>query len=193
MIIFNSGAISKENFYDRAKVTRTANEMLRRRDILCPLCGGELTVHSSHQRHCIDDNGQRHDGWIVQVHCSACNKYPSLIPDFIMPYKHYKTAVIEAAIRASEEGCLGLSSCPADESTVRRWANQFKVRGALAVGWLLSILFVVYERHISILEQQNMSLLQRLYYLMQQMPVSEFGELISRVNFVLTRHNYGFL
>jgi len=172
---------------------QTAKEMLRRGYILCPLCGGVLRVHGSYKRHCKDESGQRHDGWVAQVHCSACNTYPSLIPDFIMPYKHYKSAVIETAIKESEEGCLGLSSCPADESTIRRWANQFKVRGAMAVGWLLAILFVVYGRHINILEQQNLSLSKRLAYLMRQMPVPEFGGLISRVNYVLTRHNYGFL
>ena len=171
----------------------SANEMLHCGDTLCQLCGGALTVHGSYKRHCKDEYGHRHDGWIAQAHCKACDTYPSLIPDFIMPYKHYMADVIEATISASEEGCLGLSSCPADESTIRRWSNQFKERGALAIGWFLSILFAVYGQHVSILEQQNMSLYKRLAYLMLKMPVPKFGGLIGRANFVLTRHNCGFL
>jgi hypothetical protein len=172
---------------------RTANEMLNRGDILCPLCGGAFAVHGSYKRHCKDGFDQRHDGWIAQVHCSACNKYPSLIPDFIMPYKHYKAEVIEAVIIESEEGCLDLSSCPADESTMRRWANQFKERGARAAGWLLAILFVVYRYHVNILEYQNKALLKRLAYLTHQLGLPETFGIIGRVNFVLTRHNCGFL
>jgi len=193
LIIFNSKPICKENFYDRAGVLRTANGMVLRGDVLCPHCHGPLTVHGSYTRHLRDEFRQRHDGWIVQVHCSACNTYPSLTPDFIMPYKHYMAEVIEAAIIESEEGCLSLSSCPADDSTMRRWVNQFNEHGARAAGWLLALLFEVCGCLVGTLQQQNMGLLKRLDYLTQQFSVPKTGGIIGRVNIVITRYDRGFL
>jgi len=193
LIILNSGTISKENFYNRALVVQVVTEIVRRGDVLCPACHGFFKVHGSYERHLKDELGGRHDGWVAQVHCQTCNKYPSLAPDFVMPYKHYMGAVIEAVLIASEENDQGSSFCPADDSTMQRWVNQFRERGARAAGWLLSILFMVYGQFISALDQQNMSLLKRLAYLTQQFPVSETGVIIGRVNIILTRHGRGFL
>jgi hypothetical protein len=140
-----------------------------------------------------DALGNRHDGWVVQVHCVTCNKYHSLAPNFIMPYKHYMSEVIEAAIKESEEGGNGLSDCPADDSTMRRWVNQFAERGALAADWLSSVLYVVYGCLANILEQQNMGALKRLAHLVRQIPIPETGGIIGKANIILTRYDHGFL
>jgi hypothetical protein len=129
---------------------------------------------------------------VAQGHCVACDKYPALIPNFLMPHKHYEAAVIERAIKYSEDG-EGLSDCPADESTMRRWINQFKGRGALAVGWLLSALFTIYGRRISAMELQNRGLLKQLARLLREYPVPESGPIIGSANIILTMHNCGFL
>jgi uncharacterized C2H2 Zn-finger protein len=183
----------KKNFYDRAEVLLTAAKVLCRDNILCPICGRPLSLHGSYKRHVKDGYGQRHDGWVAQLHCSACNTYPALIPNFIMPYKHYKVEVIEAVIVESEEDGLELSSCPADTSTIRRWVNQFEKRGVVAIGWLASILFSLFGRHVNIMEQQNKSLLGHLAYLLHQIHIPEAGEVIARANIVLTRYDHGFL
>ncbi|MCL1855804.1 MAG: DUF6431 domain-containing protein [Clostridia bacterium] len=172
----------------------TVEELVRRCVVICPLCGGPLTVHCCYRRHIRDGNGSRHDGWIAQGKCETCKKYPSLIPEFIMPYKHFEAAVIEAAIwEVEEKGDLGLSSCPADESTIRRWIHQFGERGAQAVGWLLSILYAVYDERIGALELQNKGLLKQLARLAREIPAPETDGTISRVNIILTSHNAGFL
>jgi hypothetical protein len=193
LIIYNSGPISKENFYDRAGVMETARKMVCFGYILCPKCYWKLVLHCSYGRHVKDSLGKRHDGWVAQGHCVNCNSYPSIIPDFIMPYKHYMGEVIEAVIMVQEEGGQSLSDCHADETTIRRWHNQFKERGMLAAGWLLALLFNVYGCFVSVLEQQNMGPLKRLAYLVQQIPAPETSGVIGRVNIVITRHNCGFL
>jgi hypothetical protein len=168
--------------------------MVMRGTVVCPLCNGVLKIHGSYWRHIHDANNEIHEGWVAQGHCEACKIYPSLIPDFIMPYKHYEAAVIEAAIsKVEEEGGLRLNESPADDSTIRRWVKEFKERGALAAGRLLSILYAVYERHISALEIQNLSLMKQLARLMREMPAPETGGVIGRVNIILTRYNSGFL
>jgi hypothetical protein len=101
--------------------------------------------------------------------------------------------VIEAAIIASEGNNPDSSGCPADDSTIRRWENQFKERGKLAAGFLLSILFDLCRVFVSILEQQNKSLLKRLAYIREQIPIPGTGGIISNVNLVLTRYGCGFL
>ena len=184
----------KANFYDRVLVVQTVERMLRFGKALCARCGGPLAVHDCYPRHILDENGERHDGWIVQGHCSACKKYPALIPDFIMPYKHYEAAVIESAIsKVEEEGRIRLGDCPAAGSTVWRWVNQFEERGALAVWCLLAILYTVYGLHISALELIDQGLLKKLVRLARKFPVPDTCGVIGRVNTILTRHNSGFL
>ena len=194
LIILCMGPMCKENFYDRYLVVQTVERMLRLGKALCARCGGPMTVHDCYPRHILDEYGARHDGWIVQGCCGACKKYPSLIPDFIMPYKHYETAVIEAAIlKVEEEGGLRLIDCPAAGSTVWRWVNQFEERGALAVGCLLAILYTVYGLHISALELVDQGLLKQLARLTRKFPNPGTGCVIGEVNIILTRHNSGFL
>jgi hypothetical protein len=109
-----------------------------------------------------------------------------------MPYKHYKAEVIEKVIFEADAKEV-LSDCPADDTTMRRWVNQFKERGALAVGWLLSALFTLCNCHISAVELHNKSLLKQLALLLQEWQIPESGGIIGRANIILTMYNYGFL
>jgi len=161
---------------------------------VCPDCNGRLKTHSCYSRHFRDENGKRYYGWVAQVHCADCDIYPALIPDFLMPHKHYEASVIEAEIERCERGGSPRSSgCQADESTVRSWVSQFRERGAHAVGWLTSTLLDVYERHISAVETLNKGLLDQLRRLAREFPVPADGSVIGNVNIILTRYNHGFL
>ena len=195
MIVWFSGGICKANFYDRAEVLHTAGELVRSGAVLCPLCYGLYKVHGCYQRHCLNENGDRYYGWVAQGRCDACKKYPAILPDFIMPHKHYKTEVIEGVIAASEAGQIieGFGGCAADVSTMRRWVKQFRKRGADAVGWLLSMLLTVYEHHVGLLELRNKTLLEQLARLLYEYQSPESGGIIGKVNILLTMHNCGFL
>jgi len=112
-----------------------------------------------------------------------------------MPYKHFKAEVIEAVIADSEGGknYENFGDRAADISTMRRWVRQFKVRGALAVGWLVSILLTVYELQIGSLDLRNRTLLKQLTRLLQKFTCPKSGGIIGRINFILTTQNCGFL
>jgi len=111
-----------------------------------------------------------------------------------MPHKHYEGMVIETAISDREEkGKRSISSCPADESTIWQWVKQFKERGACAVGWLLSKLIALYDKHISILALKNKELLKQLARLVEEFPIVGTGGIIGNANVILTMYNCGFL
>jgi len=195
LIVWDSGETCKENFYDKIEVLRTVTKLVQCGKALCALCMGLLNIHGCYPRHFNDEKGERHDGWIVQLHCDFCEKYHSLIPDFIMPYKHYKTVVIESVIAEYENGynIEDLDGCAADISTMRRWVRQFKERGALAVGWLLSILLSLYNQRISLLKLQNKAILKQLARLLCEFQLPKTNSIIGRVNIILTTQNCGFL
>jgi hypothetical protein len=171
---------------------QAAKEVPKGRKVLCPLCREPLSLHGCYRRHYLDDAGKHHYGWVAQGHCSACNVYPSLLPHFLMPYKHYEAVVIEGVIFDAEENGK-TSNCPADESTMRRWMNQFKVRGAQATGWLLSALLTIFERIVSAVELRNKSLLAQLARLVREYPVPQSDSIICMANIVLTMYNFGFI
>ena len=174
---------------------RTVTKLVRCGKVLCVLCMGLLNIHYCYSRHFVDENGERHDGWVAQGHCAACNKYPSLIPSFLLPYKHYKAVIIESVITEYENGnnVEYLAGYTADASTMRRWVKQFKERGARSVGWLLSVLLLLYNRRISLLKLQNMTLLKQLALLIYEFQLPKTGGIIGRVNIILTTQNCGFL
>jgi len=195
LIIWQSEETYKTIFSNRSEVERTARELVRRGVVLCALCGGLLKYHRSYPRHIQDAESKRENGWVAQAHCAGCNKYPALIPEFIMPYKHYEAKVIESVIAASEKGANVeyLGGCAAEVSTMRRWVRQFKRRGAQAVGWLLSILSDLYNRHVSSLMLQNRTLLKQLARLLREFPKAKKVSVIGRTNIILTTRNCGFL
>jgi len=162
---------------------------------LCPICHNLLELHDSYRRHCRDESGKRHYGWVAQGHCATCDKYPALIPDFIKPYKHYKADVIERAISETEAGnnVEDLGGCAADASTMRRWVREFKARGEQAVDSLFSKLPTVHSEHIGSHNLQDMTLLQQLARLLCEYPVSESSGVIGATNIILTTQNCGFL
>jgi len=195
MIVWDSGETCKENFYNKIEVLRTVTKLVCCGKVLCALCMGLLNIHDCYTRHFDDENGERHNGWIVQGHCAACNKYPALIPSFLLPYKHYKAEIVESVIIEYESGrnIEDLDGCAADISTMRRWVKQFKERGAQSVGWLISAFFTLYQRNISTLKLRHKTLLKQLSRLLQELSFSGTGSVIGRTNIILTMYDYGFL
>jgi hypothetical protein len=194
LIIHYPEGKSKETFYERVKVMQGAIKLIDSGEALCPICGGLLKLHGSYPRCIIDKRENAHHGWIAQGYCAASNKYHSLIPSFILPYRHYEAEVIEEALTCNEaSGDLTLLESPVNNSTLYRWLRQFKERGTLAVGWLLSILYDIYDIAISIVKLAAESLINQLDYLSLRL-LGEVGVYtLGRVNIVLSRHNRGFV
>jgi len=195
LIIWQSKESCKLDFTDRVSVENNAKDLIARGVVLCSICRNAFAYHGSYQRGLKDRDSSKEQGWVAQLRCDICKEYPALIPDFIMPYKHYKAEVIEAVITEYENGhnIEHTGGCAADISTMRRWVKQFKERGAQAVGWLLSVLLSLYNRRISLLKLQNMTLLRQLARLLYEFRLPKTGGIIGRVNIILTTQNCGFL
>lgn len=50
-----------------------------------------------------------------------CRRLHTLLPDFVVPYKHYEAFVIQGVVDGKD-----LSACPAEDSTLRRWRSEFR-------------------------------------------------------------------
>lgn len=83
--------------------------------LFCPGCGGRLSGYDTRRRHVVDAAGNTYWLLLQRYRCTSCGKLHLATPSFIIPQKHYEASVIEDA----KEGRT--DSCPADNSTIRRW------------------------------------------------------------------------
>jgi len=69
------------------------------------------------------------------------------LPDFLLPFKHYVVSEIEAALRHIYDGGeISRAPSGADESTLRRWRNEFSRKLQEWAGILESWVFKLYRR-----------------------------------------------
>ena len=89
--------------------------------LLCSVCLSPLRRHSEYERK-IKESGEPIS--ITIVWCRACREFHALLPDFLLPRKHYSGNEIEGVM--IEIGATGVSQTDtyASESTVRRWVKQ---------------------------------------------------------------------
>ena len=99
----------------------------------CEDCLRPMRRHSSYERG-IKENGEKVE--ITVVWCRACRNWHTLLPDFLLPNKHYSGNEIEGVIIDSADTELKLIETSASESTVRRWICQIGGRIRQTVGIL---------------------------------------------------------
>lgn len=85
---------------------------------LCPDCGLLLSGYDTRRRHVIDDTGAARWFLLRRLRCPSCGKLHLEIPDFMQARKHYEAQLIRDVLAGLSE------SCPADDSTIRRWKNE---------------------------------------------------------------------
>jgi hypothetical protein len=96
-----------------------------------------MARHSSYQRS-VKETGEKIK--IVMVWCRKCRKWHALLPDFMLPHKHYSGNEIESVIIDSADTPVSRIETEASESTVRRWIRQIGERVGRAIG-ILKYLF----------------------------------------------------
>jgi hypothetical protein len=99
----------------------------------CKLCLRPMTRHSSYERR-IKEAGQKIT--ITIVWCSKCKKWHALLPDFLLPQKHYGGDEIESVIIDSASVPVNQIETEASEVTVRRWISGIGERITRAVSIL---------------------------------------------------------
>lgn len=81
----------------------------------CPDCGEPLNGYDRRQRSLIEDDGNIKIYLLRRLYCPRCERLHLEIPDIMQPQKHYASKVILQVMEGNKE------SCPADDSTIRRW------------------------------------------------------------------------
>ena len=122
--------------YEQCSENKIA-QLLQSGNIRCELCTQPLARHSNYGRR-IKETGERTK--IIIVWCSKCRKWHALLPDFLLPHKHYSGNEIESVIIESATVLTSQIETEASESTVKRWIRQIGDRITRAVG-ILKILF----------------------------------------------------
>jgi hypothetical protein len=87
----------------------------------CEFCLRPMARHSSYMRK-IKETGQ--EIVINVVWCNKCRKWHALLPDFLLPNKHYSGNEIESVIIDSAFNAVSRIETEASEATVRRWIRQ---------------------------------------------------------------------
>lgn len=101
----------------------------------CPVCGSRLRSRDSVIRNVIPGDGHRIRLRIRRLSCPKCRSVHRELPDFVQPFKHYESKVIQKVIDGDT------FDCPAEDSTMNRWLNEYKnasdqVNGALTSLWM---------------------------------------------------------
>jgi hypothetical protein len=106
-------------------------------NIRCKICLCTMAKHSKYERGIKGTGAQI---TIIVVWCSKCKKWHALLPDFLLPYKHYSGNEIESVIIDSAEEPVDHIQTEASEATVRRWIKQIGARVTQAIS-ILKYLF----------------------------------------------------
>lgn len=100
---------------ERADGTRVIYNLDRPR---CPVCGGYLHGYDRRRRMVLNDMGKPVAYLLRRLWCAQCRRLHLEAPDSIQPQKHYAAPLIAGTISGA------VNSCPADDSTIRRWKKD---------------------------------------------------------------------
>lgn len=92
------------------------------------------------------------------------------MPDFLLPFKHYAASEIEAALRhVFEGGELSQAACGAEESTLRRWRDEFRGKMQEWAGLLEAMAFDLFNQVPSLVQRISHPL-RRLEQILSRLP-----------------------
>jgi hypothetical protein len=99
------------------------------------LCDLSLKPMGRHSKYCRKIKETGIELSITVIRCKPCNRGHALLPDFLLPRKHYSGDEIESVIIDSAIYPLGEIETEASEPTVRRWIKQIgeRVKGACGI------------------------------------------------------------
>lgn len=158
---------------------------LKEMPLYCSICGSLTHFHQWKMRNAWSSESAITEIPQLQVICTnaSCKATHVVIPDFLCPYKRYVGAEIEAAIEAAS--CKGVAAniTGAEESTIRRWKNQFAKRLSERLQVLARLLMNEYEQMISLVD--NSQGLNRVRQLLQLFPGKKAATTLGRANIEL--------
>ena len=76
-------------------ITEGGNNMVNKKNDICPLCGGKLQSRGKVKRLLRIENGEKIFIKIPRYSCKDCGHWHRVIPDNVIPYKHYRKDIYE--------------------------------------------------------------------------------------------------
>lgn len=86
----------------------------------CPYCGGKLASRGMVKRIVKVGNGETSIVKIKRCYCLSCGKWHRIIPDYIIPYKHYRKEIVDGTVDLND---IFYEDYPCD-MTKKRWQSQ---------------------------------------------------------------------
>jgi hypothetical protein len=101
-------------------------------ELLCEECRRALKINTSYVRK-IKESGESLTIRVLRCTCGA--KGHALLPDFLLPHKHYSANEIESVIIDAKDTAVSDIETEASEATIRRWLTQIgeRITGAVSV------------------------------------------------------------
>ena len=88
---------------------------------ICPCCGQPLSGYDHHLRLVRLRCGIKVRLLVPRAFCRSCHRLHTQLPSFVQPNKHYEAMVIQQVMDGKT-----LSTCPAEDSTIRRWQSALR-------------------------------------------------------------------
>jgi len=106
---------------------------------------------------------------VRRFQCSSCHKTFTCLPDILLPFKHYVAGEIEGVLRHLLGGGK-LSEAPsgADDSTLRRWWEEFRHKLPQWAGALESLAYRMFSHSPSLI--RHCDPLRRLEEALSRLP-----------------------
>jgi hypothetical protein len=147
----------------------------------CSTCGSLTHFHQWKSRSAWSSDITIREIPQLQVICTndSCEATHVIIPDFLYPYKRYVGVEIEAAI----EQKAAANITRAEESTIRRWKEQFANRLPEILKVLMRKVMIEYENMLSLLDSSRG--LKRVRKLLQLFPERKAATILGRANLEL--------
>ncbi len=99
-----------------------------KKETVCPDCHCSLRCHDHRERYVTMKCGKRLQLLVPRGLCPECGRLHTVLPDFVVPYKHYGTAVIQGVVDGKD-----LDTCMAEESTMQRWRRECPSRSIIHI------------------------------------------------------------
>lgn len=88
---------------------------------ICPICGGYAKRYDNVIRSIKKKGGVTECVKIQRVKCSQCSSIRRILPENILPYKHYERDIVEGVLEGwITSDTLGYEDYPC-EMTMKRW------------------------------------------------------------------------
>jgi hypothetical protein len=141
----------------------------------CSKCGSLTHFHSWKRRSAWSSDSEITEIMQLQVICTNpdCKKTHVVIPDFLCPYKRYVGAEIEASVEARNNKAAVNTTTEAEESTIRRWRNQFASRLLERLNKLERVLVKEHTKMVSLIDNsQGLGRIRKLLQLLPKRPAA---------------------